>query len=325
MIRKMYMEEIWKPSVKPTTRRYKPWGAFDWHLPDPAEQAPRWTESMGERLCIIDLDNRAWDGPNQLWANKVMNWDDEDHVHGLSLGVLNHWLYAKIHGYKYYYININEYEDRRTSWKKAPVMAEILKDHDTCIYLDSDAIFHHLDLPFEWLMNYWDIHPDTNSLALAYDPDSDNNKDMFGQVYLNTGFIIAQNNPRTWDIFKAWETCPDDNTIHADCRNFRLAAPGQPTDQGGFGTFIRYDYSDDIRSLPCTEANGFPESNSGCNGIFIKHLWTGKDSWIQVAVGEQLPGKYVSLFHEAFLQSKSEFYFTEDELMAGATHPSPAE
>lgn len=199
-------------------------------------------------------------------------------------------------------------------------MSEILKDHDACVYLDSDAIFHHLDLPFEWLMNYWDVHPETNSLALAVDPLSEKNKDKFGKVFLNTGFIIAQNNPKTFEIMDAWEDCANDGGVHPDCVSFRTNGPGQVTDQGGFGTFIRYDYPEDIKELPCAEANGFPEAQCDCFGHFIKHLWTGKTDWIKIAVGEQIPGKFLELFHKQYLEEKKDFYFTEEQLMAGKTH-----
>lgn len=30
--------------------------------------------------------------------------------------------------------------------------------------MDSDAIVNHLDLPFEWLMNYWGINKYASSL-----------------------------------------------------------------------------------------------------------------------------------------------------------------
>lgn len=199
-------------------------------------------------------------------------------------------------------------------------MAEILRDHDACLYLDSDAIFNHLDLPFEWLMNYWDIHKSNNSLALATDPDLDKNKDKFGKLFLNTGFIVAQNNPKTFEILKAWESCADDGGIHPECTSFRTNARGMPTDQGGFGTFIRYDYPEDIKELPCVEANGYMESMTGCNGRFIKHVWTAKDTWLNIAVGQQFPGRFLEVFHSQFLKEKDKFYFTEEQLMAGDTH-----
>lgn len=196
-------------------------------------------------------------------------------------------------------------------------MTEILKKHDACVFIDSDAIFPHLDLPFEWLMNYWRINPDNNSLALANDPDEDYNKDRWGRIYLNTGFIVAQNNAKTYQILDAWNRCADDGEPYANCTEFRKNSPGRPTDQGGFGTYIRYDYFDDIRELPCTEANGFPLSGTDCHGQFIRHLWTGKDDHIKVEVGMQTPGPYLELLHRQFLAEKSSFHLTEKQLLHG--------
>lgn len=233
----------------------------------------------------------------------------------LVFALTNHFS-AKIHGYKYYYVAIDTFEDRRASWKKPTIMSKILKDHDACLYLDSDAIFNHLDLPFEWLMNYWQIHPNTNSLALALDPDAKNNEDQFGKTYLNTGFIIAQKNDKTFKIMKEWEDCPNEGGTHPDCVDFRTNVAGKPTDQGGFGTYIRYDYAEDIKNLPCTEANGFPESHSGCDGTFIRHLWTGKSDWIKVNMGLQIPGDYLELFHKQYIAERDSFYITEEKLLS---------
>ncbi|KAL7813578.1 putative golgi mannosyltransferase complex subunit [Trichoderma aethiopicum] len=305
--------DIHKPSITPNSSFYQPFGAFKYDL----KHGVHFPEPLGHDLCIIDLDNRPFDAPNQIFGPNVMSWEtDAEKVHGLSVGVLNHWLYAKIHGYKYYFVAIEKPEDRRASWKKAPVISTILKEHKTCLYLDSDAIFQNLDLPFEWLLNFWNLDPRNNSLALAVDPNREYNKDKFGKLMLNTGFIVAQNNPKTYEIMDAWAGCPEEDGKHPECVEFRTNSPGRPTDQGGFGTFIRYDYPDDIRQLPCTDANGFPNSDSECEGRFIRHLWTGKDSWIKVFVGQQVPGRYLELFHKEFLDEKSKFYITEKDLMA---------
>ena len=185
-----------------------------------------------------------------------------------------------------------------------------------CIYLDSDAIFHNLDLPFEWLLNYWQLNPKNNSMALALDPVTDWNYDRHGKINLNTGFIISQNQPTTYKIMKDWERCPDDDTPYPGCQDFRKNTPGQPTDQGGFGSFVRYNWTEDIRDLLCTEANGFPESDSGCKGSFIRHLWTGKDDQIKVDVGQQVPGPYLANFHRQYLKEKPSFYIEEKDLFA---------
>ncbi|KAH7148362.1 hypothetical protein EDB81DRAFT_460530 [Dactylonectria macrodidyma] len=309
---KAYIERMMKSTVKVDTRMYYPFGAFASEF----SEDPYWRKPLGEKLCIIDLDSRTFDAPGQAFAKEGMSWSRPSEIHGLSTGVINHWAYAKIHGYKYYYIDIDGYDDRRDSWKKPTILAKILKKHDACIYLDSDAIFHHMDLPFEWLMNYWNLNPGTNSLALAADPSHKNNQDKFGKVYLNTGFIVAQNNDKTFEIFDEWDACAEDGGKHPDCVDFRNNRPGKPTDQGGFGTYIRYDYPKDIKELPCTEANGFPESHSGCEGKFIKHLWTGKKDWIKIAVGGQLPGDLLEEFQKDFLASKKDFYMTEKELMS---------
>ncbi|PHH71418.1 hypothetical protein CDD82_6529 [Ophiocordyceps australis] len=311
-LRKFFYEEMWKPSVQPYSLKYKPFGAFDWTLPEP----PRWNRHLGENFCIIDLDNRLFNESGQLFGPELMSWDRSALVDGLSLGILNHWLYAKIHGYKYYYIDIEAPVDRRASWKKPPVLSRILKEHDTCVYLDSDAIFYRLDLPFEWLLNYWRLFPDSNSLALATDPDVPWNRDKFNKVYLNTGFIVAQNNPDSFAIFDAWQRCPDDGAPYPECTEFRLNAPGRPTDQGGFGTFVRYDFNNSIRELSCVEANGFPESDSGCKGQFIRHVWTSKQDQLKIDVGTQIPGPFLSMIHKQYLDEKKTFYITERDLLS---------
>ncbi|EQK97763.1 hypothetical protein G6O67_004827 [Ophiocordyceps sinensis] len=310
-LRDFFYHQLWKPSIHPASLTYSPFGAYNWTLPRP----PRWNRPLGNDLCIIDLDNRPFDQPGQVFGPDVMSWDDSLGVHGLSLGIINHWLYAKIHGYKYYYVAIEDYPDRRSSWKKPPVMAKILKEHDVCVYLDSDAIFPRLDLPFEWLLNYWQLFPEINSLALAVDPDLEGNKDRFGKLYLNTGFIVAQNNPTTYDILDAWQKCPDEDGPYPACVDFRYNAPGQPTDQGGFGTFVRYNFTEHIRELPCVEANGFPQNDWGCKGQFIRHLWTSKSDQIKIDVGEQVPGPYLQLFHQQYMDERDGFYMTESSLM----------
>lgn len=177
-------------------------------------------------------------------------------------------------------------------------------------------MFNHLDLPMEWLMNYWSITPTNNSLALPVDPDTQHNRDRFGNLLLNTGFMIMQNHEKTYEIFKDWDDCPNEGGKYPDCVEFRERKGWQPTDQGGFGTFIRYDYPKDILELPCTEANGFPESNTGCDGKFIKHVWLGKEDRLVLAVGAVFPGVLLETFHKQFINEKDSFVTTEDELMA---------
>jgi hypothetical protein len=85
-----YFNYIMKAKVSPTDKKYAPFGAFPMELPG----APKWTDLVGEDLCIIDLDNRPFNEPGQIFSEKLMSWDRADETHGLSLGVLNHWLYG---------------------------------------------------------------------------------------------------------------------------------------------------------------------------------------------------------------------------------------
>ena len=88
-MREMYLKELAKPLLvdAPT---YEHWGSFEWEL----ESEPIWKEPLGEKLCIIDLDNRPFDRPGEVFSDK-MTWDNASQVHGLSVGFLNHWLYGR--------------------------------------------------------------------------------------------------------------------------------------------------------------------------------------------------------------------------------------
>ncbi|KAM0544328.1 hypothetical protein ACHAPJ_011864 [Fusarium lateritium] len=308
----LFTPDQWvRPAVKVNDPEYYPYGHWPSKLPS---DKPIWNEPLGKKLCIIDLESRRFDKPGQLWSDE-MTWNKSRDVHGPSGGSLNHWVYSQIHGYEYYHIKINGYSDRRDSWKKPSVLSQVLKKHEVCVFIDSDALFNRLDLPMEWLMNYWSISPKNNSLALPFDPDTQHNRDRRGNLFLNTGFMIMQNKPKTYEIFKEWDDCANDGGRFPGCTEFRNRKGWQPTDQGGFGTFIRYDYPDEIISLPCTEANGFPESNSGCDGKFIKHVWIGKEDRLVQAVGAVFPGVLLETFHKQFLKASDKFKTSEDDLI----------
>lgn len=80
-----------KPSIGVDESPYRDSGAFEHELPE----KKLWKKPLGENLCIIDIDNRDWTGEGELWSKKHMSWDNPGKVHGLSLGILNHWLYGK--------------------------------------------------------------------------------------------------------------------------------------------------------------------------------------------------------------------------------------
>lgn len=88
-MRDFFLSRIYNPRVPIDAHEYSPYGALGWELPSD----PKWTKPMGEQLCIIDLDNRPFDEPGQVFGPGLMSWDKAKEVRGQSLGVLNHWLY----------------------------------------------------------------------------------------------------------------------------------------------------------------------------------------------------------------------------------------
>lgn len=52
---------------------------------------PVWTESLGERLCIVDIDTRALNGSGQILSKEGFRWDDVEYT---GAGMLNHYLYG---------------------------------------------------------------------------------------------------------------------------------------------------------------------------------------------------------------------------------------
>ena len=295
---------------------YLPWNGFKFSLPE--GKSPGWTENLGEDLCIIDMDNRLWDEPGYIWSNESMAWD-KNNPQGQSLGILQHWMYSKIHGYKYYFVHTEEPFDRRSSWMKPPVVSEILKNHKVCIYADSDAIFHHPEVPMEWLMNYWSVIPGETTVTLAEDPAAFRNTEKYGEYWKNTGFLIMQNTTETHKLMKDWWECPTDKK-YPDCHKHAFANPGKPTDQAGFDLFIYPDpeYKPHINVLKCEEANGYHGYKSDwqkCEGTFIAHPWTGKNSLLNQYVGEQMPGRWLESLHTQFLAEKDSFFIQQSDLL----------
>ena len=162
-----------------------------------------------------------------------------------------------------------KFTDRSPTWIKPSVAANVVKDYKFVVFFDADAVVNQMQIPMEWLFNYWDIN-ETISLAMALDPDGSEgiNNDTNGRVYTNTGFIIAQQSALTQDILRAWNECPND-TRYPGCSSWKKS---RFHEQSAFGSYVRYDYDENIRELPCTEANGEPDYEM-CPGVFISHFW----------------------------------------------------
>ncbi|KAJ5893701.1 Galactosyl transferase [Penicillium taxi] len=205
---------------------------------------------------------------------------------------------AKIHGYDYKLVHAPNFH-RFGTWSKVSAIRDHLSQYKFVIFLDADAIFHYPHIPVEWLLNYWNITPDT-LVALALDPSDPVNNDDYGQNLLNTGFMIAQQSERTEALFKAWDTCPE-NEHYPNCSRWSFQWPHE---QGAFGNHIRYDFNrpEDVKILPCSEANGCPEAefSSGCAGEFVQHWWYAKAS-VPTVVEQSILDYFLPYLHELFL------------------------
>jgi hypothetical protein len=212
---------------------------------------------------------------------------------------------ALIHGYTYKFIRTTPFPDRIAMWTKISALADTLGEDDCHITLsiDTDATFMDLGLPFEWLLNRWGVTPKT-SLTMPRDPDvvPRNIDAARGNINLNCGFVIAQNLPRTQEILKAWASCPDDEARYPNCSRWKKAWPAE---QAAFSEYIRYEFDEpeDIRVIDCDEANGFPDSETECTGIFVRHHWTQK-GLVKAAMADVLTGATLERIHREFLDEE---------------------
>jgi len=238
----------------------------------------RYNKNLGKDILILDLETRPLES-TEAFKKGEYNWRNINHVSG---GIFSHYMYSLVHGYDYKLIQATNFGDRHPTWIKPSALANHIKDYKWIIFLDADATFRNMHLPIEWLLNYWNIEP-KHSITMALDPwdpkEPGYNSDRFNRTYTNTGFMAVQNNEKVGEILKAWHECPDDGR-YPNCSEWK-----QPRfhEQSAFGEFIRYDYEDSIKELPCAEANGYPGVTvSNCVGKFIRHYWFDKSLIKQV-------------------------------------------
>jgi hypothetical protein len=268
---------LWAPLVLPITApKFKTIDGELKHLPSPGELVHN--ETLGKRICILDIDNREFADDGSIFSDKLPTWDN---LRSPAAGFLGHYLYAMIHGYSYKFIRAPKYADRAPHWAKVIFTKELLKEYDIVVTVDYDAMFATPEVPIEWLLNYWKIGPET-LVAMAEDPAGNPNFDVRHKVNINSGFIIAQAGEKTQRLFKDWAECPSE-TRYPGCAVWKEKPFHE---QSAFSSHVRYDFLDGysidthpqyIRMLPCKEANGYPEvAACGCLGQFVRHYWGQK-------------------------------------------------
>lgn len=126
---------------------------------------------------------------------------------------------AQIRGYCYKFIHTTPYADRAPVWSRIPALASLLKSHRILVSVDADVIFPNLHLPYEWLLNHWQIRHNI-SIAMALEPDIDDwegSKDSKNRQNINAGFMTLQNNPRTHEMLQKWTECPEEDGYPRMC------------------------------------------------------------------------------------------------------------
>lgn len=225
------------------------------------------------------------------------------------------------------------------TWIKPHIFWELLQEDkwQFIVFLDSDAILQHLEVPVEWLFNRWHIGPNT-SIAMPIDTEQilNGNKatswDTHGRVEQNTGVVILQNTPYTKEMVDAWRRCPDEKR-YPGCGKWKQSWSHE---QRAFSNYIRYDYNATgnvvvsrrlidalltctktdtrMQELPCDESQGYPGQKentpqlvSNCTGQFIRHFTTNK-SRTKVSVERSIMLSMAQVIQEGLLASKADIW-----------------
>ncbi|WXC49322.1 hypothetical protein QX201_009005 [Fusarium graminearum] len=303
------LAELWKPLIHPLEERVFVTDKGErFEIP---ENQMRWKKPLGKRVVLIDTDTRLSANNENTMLNKCPLYYPT--LPGRTAGHLNHYLYAMIHGYDYRLVRAANYPDRHGTWIKPAVAKEALKEYDIVVSLDSDAVFTHLDLPLEWLMNLWGFTKES-LVAMAYDLDWKADYDSHGNLILNTGFVISQASQRTQDMYKRWEDCPR-SISGCEHWNFNWAH-----EQSAFSYYIRYEFNrtNEIVNIPCNHANGNEYAADGqceCQGVFVSHNWHTKEKVpellsrsIMTSLSRRLHGQFQANTKELYKDISNQTY-----------------
>lgn len=132
-----------------------------------------WTEPLGKKVLIVDIDTRVPTGDNQiLQPESKIDWEtlSSSGTGLVSHAITNHYLYAMIHGYEYRYYQAINMPDHYPTWIRPHIFKEVLPDYQFIVAMDADVVISHLEIPLEWMFNRWGIEKHT-SMALPHDTE----------------------------------------------------------------------------------------------------------------------------------------------------------
>ena len=169
--------------------------------------------AAAEKVLIVDIDTRVPTGENQLLNDDIVDWEhlQAEGVGLVSNAVLNHYLYALIHGYDYKFYQARHIPDHHDTWVRPHILRELIEDYQFVVTMDADVVIPHLEVPFEWMFNRWGIKHHT-SIALPWDVQEyvkkkSKSTDSKGKQVYNAGFVIVQDSTHTREMLEAWRDC----------------------------------------------------------------------------------------------------------------------
>ncbi|CBX96011.1 hypothetical protein LEMA_P031630.1 [Plenodomus lingam JN3] len=286
-----------------------------------------WKKPLGKKILIVDIDTRVPTGQNQILNPALMDWENLELEGGglVSNAIMNHYLYAMIHGYDYKFYQAQHMKDRHDTWIMPHVFRELLPDYQFVVAMDADATIPHLEVPLEWMFNRWGIHKHT-SIAMPWDTEefiadgSSISRDSKGLRVLNTGFVVAQNSETTLEMLEAWRDCPSEER-YPGCKQW---AYNWSHEQRAFSEYIRYDFNktaETIVSIPCDDAvgwpgfladtlEGHPYGISECNGRFVSHYTIGKDK-VKAASSNSVMQALTDVIQKSLLTYQEQLWYKE--------------
>lgn len=224
-----------------------------------------WT-GFGKELCIINVDTRGHDSGVLAMTNVTQLQQGLEYR---TAGAYGNLMYAIRHGYSYHLVVAPEWEGHENTWVKVPQLYAVLQHYRFVVLFDGDTFISDPRVPMHVLMNRWGFQEDS-SLLLAEDPPSiDISYASNGKRLLNTGFILAQNTQKAFDILEEWGRCIENTE---GCAQWAFEwAHEQTALTEYFRTDDRLVEGKDLIAVPCDEGNG--SGLIGCNGVLVTHLW----------------------------------------------------
>ncbi|KAF2219226.1 hypothetical protein BDZ85DRAFT_46102 [Elsinoe ampelina] len=239
------------------------------------EELTLFPTALREQVCILNVDTRSW-RPDQI------NLDVAEDTHW---GNLNHYIYAKIHGYTFKHVQVSPQEGLHFTWVKVKEQFRMtmLEDCKFVVTMDADTIITDLRIPMETLLSHWKM--DT-SIAILGGRDLDRQKDTKGRVLFNTGFVITQNTPQFPSMMRDWINCPTD-VKYTNCSFWKNKWSHE---QAAFSNFVRYDYEPYVREVPVEEVH---------LGKFVRHYWNKREKWhLKEASNEAVSLRFMHNFYD---------------------------